>query len=112
MCGVDVTVSTEKFSPLVFTAARTKRLYVLCEIRFAPNVFTLRYIKSVGAQLKDLESKALRHINIGYQRELKFMHRDGSFSAFGPSDGVGSSWLTAFVIKCFVQAQTYTSFEV
>ena len=30
---------------------------------------------------------------IGYQRELTFQHKDGSFSAFGDSDKSGSMWL-------------------
>ncbi|XP_052787270.1 CD109 antigen-like [Mya arenaria] len=34
------------------------------------------------------------------------MHRDGSFSAFGESDLSGSTWLTAFVLKCFGQARS------
>ncbi|KAK3607700.1 hypothetical protein CHS0354_016724 [Potamilus streckersoni] len=40
----------------------------------------------------------------GYQRELTYQRQDGSFSAFGDSDTSGSTWLTAFVIKSFVQA--------
>ena len=41
----------------------------------------------------------------GYQRELTYRHRDGSFSAFGESDASGSLWLTAFVLKSFAQAK-------
>lgn len=44
----------------------------------------------------------------GYQRELKYRHRDGSFSAFGEEGRKeGSSWLTAFVVKSFAQAQPF-----
>lgn len=35
------------------------------------------------------------------------MHKDGSFSAFGESDGSGSMFLTTFVIKTLVQAKPY-----
>ena len=43
----------------------------------------------------------------GYQRELTYKHFDGSFSAFGNSDNSGSTWLTAFVVKSFAQAEPY-----
>lgn len=43
----------------------------------------------------------------GYQRELRYRHDDGSYSAFGPGREEGSIWLTAFVVKCFAQASPY-----
>ena len=30
--------------------------------------------------------------NAGYQRELSFVHHDGSFSAFGTNDRSGTTW--------------------
>jgi CD109 antigen len=45
---------------------------------------------------------------VGYQNELNFLHNDGSFSAFGNNDKNGSSWLTAFVLKSFSQAKSYS----
>ena len=48
---------------------------------------------------------------LGYQRELKYRHPDGSFSAFGTSDGSGSTWLTAFVVKSFGQARQYIEID-
>ncbi|XP_060597715.1 CD109 antigen-like [Ruditapes philippinarum] len=36
---------------------------------------------------------------------MSYKRNDGSFSAFGKSDSSGSSWLTAFVLKCFGQAK-------
>ena len=48
----------------------------------------------------------------GYQRQLKYRHSDGSYSAFGESDGKsGSSWLTAFVVKCLGQSQKYIDID-
>jgi hypothetical protein len=44
---------------------------------------------------------------IGYQRELNYRHADGSYSAFGDTDGEGSMWLTAFVVKSFAQARAH-----
>ena len=43
----------------------------------------------------------------GYQRELTYQHKDGSFSAFGDQDNSGSMWLTAFVAKSFHQAKRH-----
>ena len=43
----------------------------------------------------------------GYQRELTYRHDDKSYSAFGGSDGSGSIWLTAFVVKCFGDAKNF-----
>lgn len=48
-----------------------------------------------------------RHIETGYQRELTYRRDDGSFSAFGNADKAGSTWLTAFVVKTFLQARAY-----
>lgn len=46
-------------------------------------------------------------MEIGYQRELGYKHPDGSYSAFGLTDGQGSTWLTAYVARSFQQAQQY-----
>ncbi|KAK3607698.1 hypothetical protein CHS0354_016722 [Potamilus streckersoni] len=73
-------------------------------INFAPNVFVSNYLKTVGSLTPHLESKVKDFILKGYQRELTYQRHDGSFSAFGDSDTSGSTWLTAFVIKSFVQA--------
>ncbi|RWR99948.1 thioester-containing protein-like protein, partial [Dinothrombium tinctorium] len=47
----------------------------------------------------------------GYQRELTYRHNDGSFSAFGVSDRNGSIWLTAFVLKSFLQAKAFITID-
>lgn len=43
----------------------------------------------------------------GYQRQLLYKRRDGSYSAFGSADETGSTWLTAFVAKSFAQADSF-----
>jgi len=43
----------------------------------------------------------------GYQRELTYKHDDGAYSAFGNRDKEGSTWLTAFVLKSYAQAQPW-----
>ncbi|XP_042890959.1 alpha-2-macroglobulin-like protein 1, partial [Penaeus japonicus] len=43
----------------------------------------------------------------GYQRQLLYRRSNGSYSAFGSADDSGSTWLTAFVLKSFVQAKEF-----
>ena len=65
-----------------------------------------------------IRSKALAHIEVGYQRELTYRHSDGSFSAFGQNSTFyslnqcceGSTWLTAFVVKSFIQARAHVDY--
>lgn len=77
-------------------------------VGFAPNVFVLQYLEAANKDKEELRNKAITHMKSGYQRELKYRHQDGSYSAFGPgSRENGSIWLTAFVVKCFSQASPY-----
>ena len=71
---------------------------------FAPDVFIARYLKESGQNKPEIMAKAELLMITGYQRELTYRRTDGSFSAFGQSDKVGSLWLTAFVLKTFAQA--------
>ncbi|KAF0287975.1 Pregnancy zone protein [Amphibalanus amphitrite] len=48
---------------------------------------------------------------VGYQRQLRFRRRDGSFSSYGNEDNQGSMWLTAFVVKAFREASQYISID-
>jgi CD109 antigen len=74
-------------------------------IVFAPDVFITRYLKASGQLKPEIMAKAEKLMITGYQRELTYRRSDGSFSAFGQSDKDGSIWLTAFVLKSFVQAK-------
>ncbi|XP_066457796.1 alpha-2-macroglobulin-like protein 1 [Eleutherodactylus coqui] len=76
-------------------------------LTMAPIIYVLEYLqatKQLGAAQKQ---KAVDYLQSGYQRELSYKRDDGSYSAFGMSDNEGSTWLTAFVMKCFYQAKTY-----
>ncbi|BFZ24492.1 hypothetical protein BsWGS_27530 [Bradybaena similaris] len=73
----------------------------------APDVYVTDYLKSVNQLTGDLKSKAIGYMESGYQRELTYKHKDGSFSAFGDSDSSGSMWLTAFVTRVFHQAKSH-----
>ncbi|XP_029699093.1 alpha-2-macroglobulin-like protein 1 [Takifugu rubripes] len=76
-------------------------------VLFAPNIFILNYLKSTGQLTPDIQEKATRFLESGYQRELTYKHDDGSYSAFGKSDESGNTWLTAFVMKSFGGAGPY-----
>lgn len=79
-------------------------------ITLVPNIFVRKYVEAV----KDIVDQTLvdrtnKYMKSGYQRELKYQHNDGSFSAFGGSDNSGSSWLTAFVVKSFAMSKEFIS---
>ncbi len=74
-------------------------------IVFAPDVYITKYLQESGQLKAEIMAKAEKLMITGYQRELTYRRNDGSFSAFGQSDQEGSLWLTAFVLKCFAQAE-------
>lgn len=76
-------------------------------LKFVPNIVILDYLKATDSVQPDIESKAKKYLVAGYQRELTYRHRNGSFSAFGRTDKSGSTWLTAYVVKSFKQADKY-----
>ncbi|KAJ6646228.1 CD109 antigen, partial [Pseudolycoriella hygida] len=80
-------------------------------LNFVPCIVAINYLKSSGQLTKAIETKALNFMEIGYQRELTYKHPDGSFSAFGQSDKSGSTWLTAFVVRSFLQAKNHIMVE-
>uniref|UniRef100_A0AAZ1XBW9 CD109 molecule n=1 Tax=Oreochromis aureus TaxID=47969 RepID=A0AAZ1XBW9_OREAU len=80
-------------------------------IHFAPSVYVIQYLDTSNQDDQELRSKALAYMMEGYQRQLSYQREDGSFSAFGNSDTSGSTWLTAFVLRCFLQAQRYMKID-
>uniref|UniRef100_A0A803VZV3 Alpha-2-macroglobulin n=1 Tax=Ficedula albicollis TaxID=59894 RepID=A0A803VZV3_FICAL len=81
-------------------------------VLFAPNIYVLDYLNRTGQLSEEVKSKAVGYLVSGYQRQLKYKHRDGSYSTFGPRYGqVGNTWLTAFVLKSFAQARTHIFIE-
>ncbi|XP_056421850.1 CD109 antigen-like isoform X2 [Hyla sarda] len=75
-------------------------------VRFAPVVFIMEYLTKTG-QPHELTPKLISYMKEGYQRELAYQRKDGSFSAFGNDDLVGSTWLSAFVLRCFLKARQF-----
>ncbi|XP_075883602.1 CD109 antigen-like [Nelusetta ayraudi] len=76
-------------------------------VLFAPSIYVLQYLDRSNQDNAEIRSRALGYMKEGYERQLTYQRDDGSFSAFGSSDTSGSTWLTAFVLRCFLQAQTY-----
>lgn len=72
-------------------------------VKFAPIVFVANYLKETDQLNSKIEKKIQEYLQIGYQRQLTYRHKDGSFSAFGPNNNNegGGTWLTAFVLRCF-----------
>nr|ADT91769.1 alpha 2-macroglobulin [Penaeus indicus] len=76
-------------------------------INFAPNVYMMQYLTATKQNTPESTEKLLRFMKLGYQRELLYLRSNGSCSAFGNADDSGSTWLTAFVLKSFVQAKAF-----
>ncbi|EGW04914.1 Murinoglobulin-1 [Cricetulus griseus] len=78
-------------------------------VLFAPNIYVLKYLNETQQLTQNIKSKAIGYLTEGYQRELNYKHKDGSYSAFGDQDGQsqGNTWLTAFVLKSFAQARAF-----
>ena len=74
---------------------------------FAPDVAVSQYLKETGQTKPEIMAKAESLMLTGYQRELTYRRNDGSFSAFGNSDQIGSLWLSAFVLKTLAQAKSF-----
>ncbi|CAG9820997.1 unnamed protein product [Phaedon cochleariae] len=73
----------------------------------APNLYILRYLNSTNILKKSTHQRILRNLKIGYQKILNYVHKDGSFSAFGYHDPMGSMFLTTFVVKILQEAKMY-----
>ncbi|XP_037699981.1 CD109 antigen [Choloepus didactylus] len=80
-------------------------------INFAPNIYILDYLTKTKQLTDNLKEKALSFMRQGYQRELLYQREDGSFSAFGNYDPSGSTWLSAFVLRCFLEADPYIDID-
>ncbi|NXI10065.1 A2ML1 protein, partial [Irena cyanogastra] len=76
-------------------------------VLFAPVVYVLQYLEKTRQLSPEIRDRATRLLRSGYQIQLQYQHPDGSFSEFGIKDEYGNTWLTAFVVKCFVQAKPY-----
>uniref|UniRef100_A0A3Q1G7R8 CD109 molecule n=1 Tax=Acanthochromis polyacanthus TaxID=80966 RepID=A0A3Q1G7R8_9TELE len=80
-------------------------------INFAPNIYVLQYLNATGQADRNTVNRATEFMMKGYVQELSFQRLDGSFSAFGEKDSSGSTWLSAFVLRCFLQARPFISID-
>ncbi|KAM7395893.1 hypothetical protein PAMA_007252 [Pampus argenteus] len=80
-------------------------------INFAPNIYVLQYLSATGSVDQHTVEMATAYMMKGYERELSYQRVDGSFSAFGDQDSSGSTWLSAFVLRCFLQARPFISID-
>ncbi|KAK0139942.1 CD109 antigen [Merluccius polli] len=74
-------------------------------VPFVPSIAVLQYLDPLDNA--EIRARALAILAEGYRKELSYQRGDGSFSAFGNRDSSGSTWLTAFVLRSFLQAQPY-----
>ncbi|XP_016956435.1 alpha-2-macroglobulin [Drosophila biarmipes] len=73
-----------------------------------PNYLVWDYLKSIKKLTPALDTRIKRNLSIGCQNMLRYRHDNGSFSSFGhqvwrtgDSERVGSTWLTAYVLRTF-----------
>ncbi|XP_009936163.2 alpha-2-macroglobulin-like protein 1 [Opisthocomus hoazin] len=76
-------------------------------VLFAPIVYVLQYLEKTRQLTPGIKERAAGFLRNGYQMQLLYRHRDGSYSVFGQQDVEGNTWLTAFVLKSFGQARKY-----
>ncbi|NWU24736.1 OVOS protein, partial [Dyaphorophyia castanea] len=74
---------------------------------FTPNIYALDYLSKTGQLTEEIRVRGTGYLSTGYQKQLSYKHRDGSYSSFGLRDREGSVWLTAFVYKSLEQAKRY-----
>lgn len=75
--------------------------------KFSSNLAVLDYLKSTNRLDSNTESRIRSNLNKGYQNELTFRGRDGSYSVWGGSWGQPSSFLTAMVYQGFKRAHKF-----
>ncbi|NWR45537.1 OVOS protein, partial [Regulus satrapa] len=74
---------------------------------FTPNIYAMDYLNKTGQLTEEIRVRITSYLSTGYQKQLSYKHRDGSYSSFRLRDREGSVWLTAFVYKSLEQAKRY-----
>ncbi|XP_065833656.1 CD109 antigen-like [Oscarella lobularis] len=110
-----VTIIGDLMGPTLNNLERMVRLPTGCgeqnAASFAPNIYVREYLVAIRKLSNELEHKTDKYMMTGYQRELNYKHSDGSYSAWGERDTIGSLWLTAFVIKLYAQSSRYIAID-
>ncbi|XP_043212841.1 murinoglobulin-2-like [Amphibalanus amphitrite] len=76
-------------------------------VYLVPNILVHQYMKAKDILSAELKKKTVDNMLSGYQRQLRYRHSDGSYSAFGESRWrrtQGSLWLTVYVMRWFAVA--------
>ena len=76
-------------------------------VKIAPAAIISKYLEANSRFEGDLAKTAIKLMEDGYQRQLAYKLRDGSFSPFGESDRRGSTWVTALVARDEFLSQSY-----
>ncbi|XP_036829762.1 alpha-2-macroglobulin isoform X1 [Oncorhynchus mykiss] len=71
----------------------------------SPNIYILEYLRNTEQLTPAILEKATKFLTSGYQRQLNYKNADGAYSTFG--QGLGNTWLTAFVLRSFGKAQSF-----
>ncbi|XP_061401081.1 thioester-containing protein 1 allele R1-like [Musca vetustissima] len=80
-------------------------------INFVPNILVLEYLNAIGRDMPLLAQKAKNFMEAGFQRELTYKHKNGAYSAFGEGSSEPNSWLTAYVVRSFMQARKFITID-
>eukprot|EP00057_Strongylocentrotus_purpuratus_P019167 XP_011673641.1 PREDICTED: alpha-2-macroglobulin-like protein 1 [Strongylocentrotus purpuratus] len=78
-------------------------------IYLAPTLFVYQYLIAVGSDTAEQEARIYDYIADGVARELTYRQANGAYAAW--THRPGSTWLTAFVVKVFSQANRFTRVE-
>jgi CD109 antigen len=78
---------------------------------FVNNILALNYLSALNRLDPDIEARASTNLLVGYQLQMKWFNNEiGSFHYHDP-DEHGSTWLTAFILRCFSDARKYISID-
>ncbi|XP_065357540.1 CD109 antigen-like isoform X6 [Calliphora vicina] len=80
-------------------------------VNFVPNILVLHYLDAINRDMPTVVQKAKNYMEVGYQRELTYKHKNGAYSAFGEGHSEPNSWLTAYVARSFIQARKYITID-
>ncbi|XP_062515660.1 C3 and PZP-like alpha-2-macroglobulin domain-containing protein 8 isoform X2 [Corticium candelabrum] len=81
-------------------------------INFAPAVYIKKYLVETDSLTPATDQKTRKIMSTGYQRELTYQRRDGSYAAFGDRSRKGSLCLTALVMRVYAQALPYMYIDI
>uniref|UniRef100_A0A672MDS5 Alpha-macroglobulin receptor-binding domain-containing protein n=1 Tax=Sinocyclocheilus grahami TaxID=75366 RepID=A0A672MDS5_SINGR len=70
-----------------------------------PNIYILQYLEVTAQLTTAIQETAKGYLQRGYQGQLNYRHRDGSYSTFGYDES--NTWLTAFVLRSFGLARRF-----